>query len=170
MIIPYNEALEEKKWLLKSAGIDIVFNYPNTLKKTMIKRKLTIPNENLNDNPGIYMIDCLTCPKKYIGETGRSGNERLDEHKRYLRRNLVNSNMYAEKAVVQHRALNHELDMKNASIIYKSNSRSTRLVLESSLIKSIPNFNISKGVYDIDPITLKLLKISVPSLPWSQNV
>ena len=166
LIVPYHESLDKKKWLLKSAGIELVFNHPNTIKKTMIKRKLVVPGNNDNDNPGLYIIDCNTCPKKYIGETGRTVTERLKEHKMYLNGNLRDNSKYLEKAVVQHRALNHEIDIQNAKIVHKSNSLSERLVLESALINKIPNFNICSGKYTVDPITQRILIMASPRLPW----
>ena len=168
VIIPYQTSLDKKKWLLKSAGIDLVFSYPNSIKKTMIQRKHIVPGEKPNDNPGIYMIECLSCPKKYIGETGRTVTTRLKEHKNYLKSNLQDNSKYLNTAVVQHRALNHELDMKNAGIIYKSNSQSIRWVLESSLIQNSPNFNIASGNYSVDPVTVKILSKAVPRLPWPE--
>ena len=59
------------------------------------------------------------------------------------------------KSVVLQRALDHEWDMKNAGIIYKSNSKSIRWVLESSLLQKTLNFNLSDGNYSVDPVTLK---------------
>ena len=164
--MPYHESLDKKKWLLKSAGIELVFNHPNTIKKTMIKRKLVLPGNNDNDNPGLYIIDCKTCPKKYIGETGRTVTERLKEHKMYLNGNLRDNSKYLDKAVVQHRALNHEVDIQNAKIVHKSNSLSERLILESSLINKLPNFNICSGKYLVDPITQRLVIMASPRLPW----
>ena len=37
LIIPYNLSLDEKRRMLKGAGIDIVFTYPNTLRNTLIE-------------------------------------------------------------------------------------------------------------------------------------
>ena len=66
--------------MLKKAGVDIVFTYPNTLMKCLVKNNTrVIP---LDAAPGIYEIPCGACPKKYIGETGRTLSKRLVEHKR----------------------------------------------------------------------------------------
>ena len=84
----------------------------------------------------------------------------------YLNGNLRDNSKYLEKAVVQHRALNHEIDIQNTKIVHKSNSLSERLVLESALINKIPNFNICSGKYTCDPITQKILIMASPRLPW----
>ena len=166
LIVPYHASLDQKKWLLKSAGIELVFNHPNTIKKTMIKRKLVVPGNDDNDNPGLYIINCNTCPKKYVGETGRTVTERLKEHRMYLNGNLRDNSKYLDKAVVQHRALNHDVDIQNAKIIHKSNSLSERLILESALINKLPTFNISTGKYCVDPVTQRLIVKACPRLPW----
>ena len=69
---------------------------------------------------------------------------------------------------MQHRALDHELDMENAGIIYKSNSKSIRWVLESSLLQQTLNFNLSDGNYSVDPVTLKVLTVVCPELLWPE--
>ena len=94
---------------------------------------------------------------KYIGETGRTVTIRLKEHKNFLKCNLRDTSKYLNTAVVHHRVLNYELDMENTGIIYKSNSQSIRLVLESSLIQNSPNFKIASGNYSVDPVTVKFL-------------
>jgi hypothetical protein len=37
-------------------------------------------NNNNNNNSGIYQVNCLECPKKYIGQTGRTFKTRYKEH------------------------------------------------------------------------------------------
>ena len=84
----------------------------------------------------------------------------------FLNGNLRDNSKYLDKAVVQHRALNHEVDIQNAKIVHKSNSLSERLILESSLINKLPNFNICSGKYLVDPITQRLVIMASPRLPW----
>ena len=166
LVVPYHESFDQKKWLLKSAGIELVFNHPNTIKKTLIQRKLMVPKDSENDSPGLYIINCNTCPMKYIGETGRTVTERLKEHKMYLNVNARDPGKYVDQAVVKHRSLDHAVDIQNAGIIYRSNSLSERLILESLLISKLPNFNNCKGKYSVDPVTQKLLIAATPRLPW----
>ena len=66
---------------------------------------------------------------------------------------------------MQSRALDHELDMDNAGIIYKYKSQSIRCVFESSKLQNSLNFNISEGNYSIDPMTLMILTVACPKLP-----
>jgi hypothetical protein len=43
--------------------------------------------DNNYDNNGIYQLNCLDCPKKYIGQTGRTFKTRYKEHIHAVRNN-----------------------------------------------------------------------------------
>jgi hypothetical protein len=42
-------------------------------------------------NSGIYQMKCLDCPWKYIGQTGRTFNQRYKEHIQAIRSNCNKS-------------------------------------------------------------------------------
>ena len=54
----------------------------NTGQVIKINEKLTCESRNL-----IYRIKCKKCGKEYIGETGRTAKERIENHLTYIRTN-----------------------------------------------------------------------------------
>ena len=118
--------------MFKGVGIDIVFTYPNTLRNTLVKHNAT--SGAPETSPGIYTIPCKDCPKFYIGETGRAFEKRITEHKRDVR--------YARDSnacFVHLRDEGHQLNWKNAKLIHKSANSYERKMLESLLIRKMPN-------------------------------
>ena len=77
-------------------NITIVFHYNNTVKNILI-----------NNNPNkpeacIYKIPCANCPLVYVGQTGKSLEARVKQHKYSIRSGQENS------ALFQHlRGFNH---------------------------------------------------------------
>ena len=157
LIVPFNASLDRKRTLLKKAGVDIVFNYPNTLRKCLVKNNTrVIP---LDAAPGIYEIPCGACPKKYIGETGRTLAKRLTEHKRD-----VNTGKESNACFVHLRDEGHVIDWSNAKMRLKSSNVYERKMLESFLIQKTPNFNLCGGHWRLDRLTSSLVTRAFPKL------
>jgi hypothetical protein len=53
----------------------------------ILRPKLFAATENIYNNSGIYQLKCLDCPKKYIGQTGRTFKTRYKEHLQAIRNN-----------------------------------------------------------------------------------
>ena len=88
----------------------------------------------------------------YIGQTGRTLEQRIKEHKYYV------SRADQEKAVCQHvSATDHPPDWLGARMVYRSANEKKRLVVESSLIKKIPNYNLMGGAVSVDPSAAELI-------------
>ena len=113
LIVPYNDSLDRKRSLLKKAGVDILFTYPNTLRKCLVKNNIRVVP--FDTAPGIYEIPCGVCPKKYIGETGRTLAKRLVEHKRD-----VKTGKESNACFIHLRDEGHVIDWSNAKIRHKS--------------------------------------------------
>jgi hypothetical protein len=45
-------------------------------------------------NSGIYQMKCLDCPRKYIGQTGRTFSQRYKEHIQAIRNNCSKSGYF----------------------------------------------------------------------------
>ena len=58
----------------------------------------------------------------------------------------------------------HNIEWDGAKLIHKNFDWYNRLVLESSLIKTSPNFNGMKSTLGIDSFSAKLVVNSVPNL------
>lgn len=67
LIFPSNPSLDEKRRMFKSAGTDIIFTYPNTLRNTLVRHNAA--SGAFDTSSGIYTIPCKDCPKFYIGTT-----------------------------------------------------------------------------------------------------
>ena len=127
------------------------------------KRKLvgTRPPRDFNhtSGAGVYRVPCKDCTKVYIGETGRDFQVRLGEHKTAV------ATGKEKNAVFQHlKTKNHPIDWKNAAVLYHSENERSRLVVESTLIKSQETFNNTKGVVSIDNCSSAVILSSLPHL------
>ena len=72
----------------------------------------------------------------YIGQTGKSLEVRLNQHKDAVRL------AHANNAVFKHvRDTNHANNWRAAKLVFNSNVESHRLTVKSALIRKIPNFN-----------------------------
>ena len=87
------------------------FRPHHTLRQTLVRLKDQTP---LQQRAGvIYRIPCGTCSKVYIGQTGRTLEHRLKEHKRAL--TLGNT---AQSAVAEHAAeQNHAINWNEAKVM-----------------------------------------------------
>jgi hypothetical protein len=73
--------------LFRDAHIRIAFRTQNTIKN-ILKYK---PKTDIYNKSGIYQMKCMECPKKYVGQTGRTFNIRYKEHIHDIRTNNGNT-------------------------------------------------------------------------------
>ena len=83
-------------------------------------------DEPNNRQGAVYKIKCSDCQASYIGETGRSLDTRLTEHKRATRNGDVNNHISEH-----HRLTNHKIERDSAEILTYSTNYFQRLTLES---------------------------------------
>jgi predicted GIY-YIG superfamily endonuclease len=89
----------------KKVNIRTVFSAKNTLKSMLVKLK---PKSERPKKEVIYKIPC-ECSKVYIGETGRTLNIRLNEHKKSIIERVPNISKLAEHVIdTNHRILWNE--------------------------------------------------------------
>jgi hypothetical protein len=84
---------------------------------------------------GIYQIPC-TCGKTYIGETWRTINTRIKEHKTYITHNRVNKSSLAEHA---HKT-KHQIMIEDVKFLSGMDHWSKRWISEAIEISKNPNF------------------------------
>ena len=133
--------------ILNKLKINVVFKYEQTVKSSLIK------NSPTTDSGCVYTIPCKNCDEVYVGQTGKTLKERLTQHKYSVRTGQQSSGVFNH---VQ--KFSHPMKWEDAQEIFKSNSLVERLMVESVLIKTTNNFNMSDGLYKIDNILLELLK------------
>ena len=143
LVMPYSANLGKLKYWLKEYDVELAYKYGNTIGKSLLRNKpVSIKHV------GVYTIPCADCPDNvYIGETGRSVEQRVHEHKLDVRRQANTSSIYTH--INTH---NHTIDFNNHKIIYKSNNYLERRVVESSLINIKNNFNLSEGQFKLGPL------------------
>ena len=146
LVLPYFSKFEEIIPTFRDLGIKIVFSYPNTLKQILI-RNTPIREENI-----VYAIPCKTCPQLYVGQTGNTLEERVNQHKRSITRG-------DNVAVFKHlENFNHHMNWAYSKVIYRNNNKIQREVIEACFIKNLLNCNGDEGVYHIDEIMNNLFK------------
>ena len=64
---------------MKKHGVEAPAKPYRTLRNILVH-----PKDKVEDGKkcgAVYCVPCLSCPQKYIGETGRKLETRIDEHK-----------------------------------------------------------------------------------------
>ena len=143
LVMPYTSGLEKLKGWLKSYNVQLAFKYNNTIGKSLIRNKT-----KREEQVGVYTVPCLDCPegRVYIGETGRAMNKRVHEHKLDVRRREGKSSFFTHITLC-----NHRINFDEAKLVYKSENYIERRIVESTLIASVDNFNLSEGNYKLGP-------------------
>jgi len=83
--------------LFKKTDLKIALRTHNTVQKRLMQEHMT-PDKYTRS--GAYKLTYPDCNKAYIGQTGRSSNERYEEHKHAFKTNSHSSN-YA-KHILEH--------------------------------------------------------------------
>ena len=124
--LPYISGLSESiRRVLAPLAIQVTFRPYRTLRQELVHPKDAVP---ANCRKGVvYSIPCAECPCTYIGQTGRSLDHRLCEHRRSLKNRDVGSSALAEHVF----SANHQVDLSKAMVIDTHNHTQTRCMLES---------------------------------------
>ena len=117
----------------KKRGIHIAYRTNNTLGKYIKNNKSK--TDKLYKS-GVYQLNCGSCPKIYIGQTGRSFKKRINEHKYSFNKFKLNSN-YAKHLLEE----NHAFD-ENFKILNLENKNKKLNFLESMQINKFKNQDI----------------------------
>ena len=135
--------------MCQQENVGVAFTYPNTISKTLIKNK-----PKTEENVGVYTIPCKTCPDAaYFGETGRNLEKRKYEHRRDIRVGNEKSALFCHVRDQQ-----HFFDFDQAKIVFNSNDYLKRRIVESALISSTPNINLSQGHFAFNKVIAGIVK------------
>ena len=158
--LPYSQELITTQKTIKEVNnssteedvVNISFRYNNTIRNRLVNNK---SKDSMKDT-GVYCLPCLDCNQAYIGESGRSHAQRLEEHKRACR--LGNS----YSAVANHTwELDHRIGFKQSKLVFRSSDRNTRRTVEGALIQLNNTFINNKGSTREDRYTNTLICRSV---------
>ena len=147
LILPYDPNFVKVKQFLKLLDINLVFSFRSTLKCLLIK------NSPKCTDCCIYKIPC-SCGKFYVGQTCKTLQTRLKQHKNSVRYGHENSAVFCHL-----RDNDHPINWQGSKELIFSNDFYSRNILESILIKLTKNenINISSGLFNIDPINEVLI-------------
>ena len=85
IFLPYVHSLSQKiEKICRPLGIKTIFKSSNTLRQSLVHVKNSIPDERKKGV--VYEIPCMDCEQVYIGETGRTMQKRVTEHKTAVRK------------------------------------------------------------------------------------
>ena len=124
LVVPYVPSLETFKTHLRKFDTNLVFRHSNKLKSQVNNNKP--PSTTAS---GVYKIDCKSCNKCYIGETGRDLSIRIKEHKYDVKKSKPESGI-----ADHHMETGHNFNFKKARIVYPCNNKKNMRIVESSLI------------------------------------
>ena len=108
-------------------AINFIFCPFRTLRQELVNPKDPVPERKRNGV--IYSIPCNECQQSYIGQTGRSLDHRLGEHRRALRNGGVLASALVEQVFVSH----HQMDL--SKVIDTHPHTETHCLLESCHIQ-----------------------------------
>ena len=144
----YHPNLEPIRHELRKIGVSTTFSSSNTLGNVLSKTGPVKSHDS--ELPGVYKAECKNCPEGvYYGETGVSLAKRMSDHKTDIRKAKESNALFV------HMKDNpgHSFDLQGAKLLYKSNHKSKRQLVESSLIATNPNCNLRLGDYPVCRIT-----------------
>ncbi len=153
IVVSYVQGLSEPfKRILENVGIRVYFKGGCTLKSQLVSPKDKDPKEKKSNC--VYMISCgdTNCGEKYIGETGRTLEERYKEHA-----------SDTKSALTQHRKdTGHpipDIQDDQVQIIDSEDNTIKRRIVESLYIKvNDPSLNRNIGKTEIPNIYDKVFK------------
>lgn len=177
VVLPYVCGVTEKiQRSMKKHGIEA----PSKPHRTM-RQILVHPKDKIDDGKkcgAVYCVPCLSCPQKYIGETGRKLETRIEDHKKETEQvqarrktrsvTTQEDNTKRKSAICEHaREMNHVMNWDDVKILERESDKYTRWIRESvqvrMLDKDIP-MNRDEGNYKL-PHVWDTLLASKPSKP-----
>ena len=131
VVIPYDRHVSESIWrILAPLENWTCFCLHRTLRRTLVNLKDCIP---LQQWPGVvYRIHCGTCPKVYVGQTCRTLDHQLKEHRRALTSRNLGQSAIAEHAAHE----SHVIDWEVAKVVDTHPRYHQRCALELWHIRS----------------------------------
>ena len=124
--IPYIHGLSQSICrVLTPLDINVTFRPFQTLRQKVVHPKDPVPE--CKRKGVVYSIPCNECPRTYIGQTGRSPDHRIGEHRRALKNGDVTASAVAEHVFIS----GHQMDVSKARVVDAHPHTQTRCLLES---------------------------------------
>lgn len=151
LFMPYIKGVSEKiERICHPLGVKVICKSQHTLRQTLMKVKSTRPDDRKKGV--VYEVPCADCNCVYVGETGRSLEMRLKEH-RYAVKTMDTNNGVAVHAWTN----DHHVNWEAAKVITVEQHQTKRKVLESLHIKKQSDTSNLDSGYTLSPIWRPLL-------------
>lgn len=122
--LPYFPGVSERiSKVLREVGVLTALRPVRTLRSLLVKKR----PEPSRIFGSVYSIKCMSCPWLYVGETGRSVEERGKEHARAVRCMDVQRSEVARHVIED----GHDVDVSGVSILDKEDNWRRRIVKEA---------------------------------------
>ena len=158
--IPHNKFVSDYiRPVITGNGFRLVHSASNSLRNHLVTNKpprpATLPS---SQSAGVYRLPCSGCDRSYYGETGRSIDVRVGEHRSAMRKGDLKNACFKHFA-----ATNHSIDFDNCQVVFQSENWYNRLVVESSCIVNLPNFKNMRSTLAIDKLSANIVLSSCPN-------
>ena len=144
--LPYHPHFDNIVYPLKLLGFKTAFSFPFTIGRSLIQ------NSPRYEDGVVYRIPC-GCNKMYIGQTGKTLEKRISQHKYNIARDDPSSavNIHTKNC-------NFPINWKDSCKLFSSSNFTERNIIETACISHTKdtNFNSSFGLYKLDPIVLHI--------------
>ena len=148
--LPYVKGVSERiEKMCRPLGVKTVMKTADTLRSRLVKVKQAMPSSKKKGV--IYEIPCKDCPCVYIGETGRTLEKHLSEHKAAVKKNDPKNGI-----AVHAWANQHQVNWEAASVKQEERIYWRRRVLEALHIHQHQTSNLDCGL-NINATWLPLL-------------
>jgi hypothetical protein len=105
-------------------------NHKHPKKKHIFSKRIITDKY---ENPGIYKLRCMDCPRQYVGQTGRHFKTRYKEHIRDIRNNKSTSEY-----------VQHILEKRHAFGNMDDSMEIVKIQQKGSRLNTLQNFYIHK--------------------------
>jgi len=152
-VIPYHPVIGYQiSRALSKAGIDVAFRPPRKIRTFLPNVKDKVPDAK---KPGVYSIPC-ECELEYVGETKRSIETRIKDHKKHIEKE-----QWDKSAVAAHYNDSKHKILYETKIVAQSDNKYELRFKEALAIRSVKNMNQDNGA--------EIPRIWVDTLASTQN-
>ena len=145
LVLPFYPCFINIPRFVKPLGINVVFKTLGTIRNMLIK------NSPHHISGCIYEIPCKQCNKRYIGQSGKSLEVRLKQHKYNVRTGNMQNALF-----IHMNDSNHGINWAMSKEIIFCKEIVKRNLIESCIIQRDCDklLNISQGLYKMDEFLL----------------
>ena len=134
LFLPYVQGLSEKIQIeCRKLNVRTIFKSSGTLRSLSVLTRVKIKTPELMKKGVVYKIPCRDCETSYIGETGRTLQKRISEHKY-----AVKTNNRKNGIAVHAWDMGHQPDWDAAEVMETEPHQWKRRVLEAIWIQKTP--------------------------------